>query len=92
LGEAVLLSEVEDAAKTGRIDNLLRPVDALFSCYPSIRIDERQKAKCLNGTEFMVEANNGLYRVYDENAGFLMLGQVDGGMMHTVKSFFNVSI
>jgi tRNA pseudouridine55 synthase len=90
LDNAVTLAEVEDAVRSGHIDTLIKPTDSLFSLYPSIRLDDRQKAKCLNGNDLPAEAPDGLYRVYDGNDGFLMLGRAEGGMMHTVKSFFDV--
>lgn len=90
LEEALSLPDVEEAVKSGRIDALVRPVDSLFSEYPSIHIDDQNKFKCLNGVDFAFDVPDGLYRVYDSSARFLMLGRVDGGITHTVKSFFNV--
>jgi tRNA pseudouridine55 synthase len=90
LQDAVTLRAAEEAARDGRINELLRPVDSLFSRYPSVTIDGQKKEKCRNGADFATEASDGLYRVYDENAGFLMLGRVERGVMHTVKSFFDI--
>lgn len=90
LEKALSLSDVDTAVKSGRIDDLLQPVDSLFSDYPSISIDDQKKKKCLNGVDFTFDTPDGLYRVYDSSASFLMLGRVDGGIAHTIKSFFNV--
>lgn len=90
LDNAATLADVEEAVRDDRLDGLLRPVDALFSSYLSVRINNQQKSKCQNGADFAYNAHDGLYRVYDENASFLMLGRVEGGMMHTVKSFFEI--
>lgn len=88
--EAVMIAEVEKAVSEGRIGALIKPVDSLFASYPPVYIDDRQKAKCLNGAEFAVDLSDGLCRVYDSDHDFLMLGQADGGIMRTVKSFFDV--
>ncbi len=77
--------------KNGLIDNLLKPVDSLFSGYSALLVDDEKKARCLTGTNFTVDSPDGLYRVYDSRSVFLMLGRVDGGIMHTIKSFFDVS-
>jgi tRNA pseudouridine55 synthase len=88
--EAVLIADVEKAVSEGRVGTLIKPVDSLFTAYPAVYINARQKAKCLNGAEFTVDLGNGLFRVYDGNHNFLMLGQAEGGIMRTVKSFFDV--
>lgn len=90
LENALSLSDVDAAVQADRIDTLLKPVDSLFSDYPSILIDDQKKAKCLNGNDFGYDAPDGLYRVYDASARFLMLGRVDRGRMHTIKSFFDI--
>lgn len=70
----------------------LIPVDRLFSQHPSVTIGPEAAEKCRNGASFPLPApvSAGLYRVYDEGGGFLMLGRYADGMMHTVKSFFEV--
>jgi tRNA pseudouridine55 synthase len=90
LSDAISLTDAEEAVRDGRIGALLRPVDSLFYCYASVIIDDKNISKCKNGTDFTLDKPDGLYRVYDENAGFLMLGRVERGVMHTIKSFFDV--
>ena len=90
LDEAVTLKQVEAVSITGRVEDIVNPVDTLFGGYPRISINEQQKLKCLNGNAFPIQTEGGLYRVYDQNGFFLMLGRVENGTMHTVKSFFNV--
>ncbi len=90
LKDAVTLTEFETIFNTGNLTGLIRPIDFLFSDYPAVSIDERYRAKCLNGADFPIGMDDGLYRVYDENSIFLMLGRLDNGVMHTVKSFFDV--
>lgn len=88
--ESITLSDVESAASAGRADSLLKPVDTLFDHYPAVALDENQIKRCLNGNAFPTDQDDGLYRVYDRNNNFLMLGRAENGIMHTVKSFFNV--
>ncbi len=90
LQNAVTLDDVEQAAENGQAEALLSPVDSLFSDHPAVRLDEKQTARCRNGTAFPTTLNDGLYRVYDGYGGFLMLGRAEDGVMHTVKSFFDV--
>jgi tRNA pseudouridine55 synthase len=90
LDGAVYLDDGEAAVRAGRTEYVIKPVDTHFAGYPSVRIDERQKSKCLNGNAFPAAAGDGLYRVYDGDGRFLMLGRVEGDRMYTVKSFFDV--
>lgn len=90
LDEAVSVTEVEASIREGLPLDMVRPVDSLFTGYPTVMLDDSQKAKCLNGAAFVIKAENGLYRVYDQNFSFLMLGRVEDDVMYTVKSFFNV--
>lgn len=90
LDEAVSVTEVEASVREGLPLDMVRPVDSLFTGYPTVMLDDSQKAKCLNGAAFVIKAENGLYRVYDQNFSFLMLGRVEDDVMYTVKSFFNV--
>ena len=90
LDEAVSLSEVEASVRSGQMEDVMKPVDSLFYGFPSIRIDDKQKSMCLNGNAFALQTDNGLYRAYDQDDRFLMLGRVENNTMHTVKSFFDV--
>jgi tRNA pseudouridine55 synthase len=87
LEQSVTLAQVEDLAAAGQEQELV-PVEAIFLSWPAISLDEKQTAKCMNGASFPIGAGNGLYRVYGSNERFLMLGRVENGIMHTVKSFF----
>ena len=50
----------------------------------------KQELRCRNGNSFSIALADGKYRAYSENGEFLMLAQVDGGVMSTLKSFFEV--
>jgi tRNA pseudouridine55 synthase len=90
LADTVALADAEAAAQTGRLQDIVKPIDTLFSDYPGITIDDNQKVKCKNGAAFAADTKDGLYRVYDGNNAFLMLGRAEGGVMRTVKSFFDI--
>lgn len=70
--------------------SLLLPVDTCFMQYPALTIDGRQLTKARNGAAFSYQAQPGLYRVYDADGGFLLLGRVEQGVLSTIKSFFEV--
>lgn len=90
LEDAVTLEAVEQAARAGEAERLIRPVDSLFGAYPAFTVSGSQIKRCLNGSPFPVNAAEGFYRVYDADRNFLMLGRVEKGTMITVRSFFEV--
>ena len=49
-----------------------------------------QETRCRNGNAFSVSLATGTYRAYSQDGEFLMLAKVDGGVMSTIKSFFQV--
>ena len=70
---------------------LLLPVDAYFSRHPALTLPPAGEKKVRNGSAVSVpKAADGQYRVYSENGAFLALGQVGGGCLTTIKSFFEV--
>ena len=66
----------------------LRPVDSMFRSYPALTLPANQEKRCRNGNPFSLSVPDGTYRAYSESGEFLMLGKVEGGVMSTVKSFF----
>ena len=87
LDDAVPLDSVINDDDPARF---LKPVDSLFSAYPSVIIDGENMRRCLNGNDFPFDADDGKYRVYSSDGRFLMVGQCVSGKMSTVKSFFDV--
>lgn len=72
--------------------SLLLPTDSLFAAHPAITLDARQEALCRNGNAIPLRTGaHGRCRVYTASGEFLMLGQLDGGVLRTVKSFFEVN-
>ena len=69
---------------------LLRPVDAYFFRYPAVTVEGTALRKAKNGNPFPCSAADGDWRVYGPGGEFLLLGRCAGGMMSTIKSFFEV--
>ncbi len=76
--------------ETDAPEQFLRSVDSMFASFPAVTLTPRQTQRCRNGNTFSVAYPEGTYRVYDENGAFLALSQVNGGIMSTIKSFFEV--
>lgn len=87
IDQAVPLQQLLDSDAP---EQWLRPVDSLFPQYPAVTLTANQETRCRNGNAFSVKLDAGTYRAYSQNGEFLMLAQVDGGVMSTVKSFFAV--
>lgn len=85
--EAIPLQTLLESDDPGQY---LRPVDSLFLHYPAVTLTDKQELRCRNGNSFSVTMEPGTYRAYSQNGEFLMLAQVDMGVMSTVKSFFQV--
>ena len=87
IGEAVPLAEL---LETEEPEKYLRPVDSMFRNYPEMTLSPKQEQRCRNGNSFSIALEDGTYRVYGQNGDFLALSQVSGGVMSTIKSFFEV--
>ena len=84
------LSEVQEYADQGRAEELLLPVDSLFTELNSCVAEAWQERKLRCGNEYSVGLPDGDYRVYSASGEFLMLGRVENKTMKTLKSFFEV--
>ena len=91
-GEYTLADSVEldTLLNAERPEDYLRDVDTLFRQYPAVTLTEKQTLRCRNGNSFSIALPEGRYRAYDSQGTFLMLAKVRGGIMETVKSFFDV--
>ena len=85
--EAVPLDQLVTSADP---EQYLRPVDTMFTQYPALTLTQTQETRCRNGNSFTVELPDGTYRAYGQTGEFLMLAKVDGCVMSTIKSFFEV--
>ncbi len=87
IDEAVPLQTLLD---TEEPEKYLRDVDTMFRNYPAVTLTANQETRCRNGNAFSVSLAPGAYRAYSQDGEFLMLAKVDGGVMSTIKSFFQV--
>ena len=87
IDEAVPLQTLLD---TEEPEKYLRDVDTMFRNYPAVTLTANQETRCRNGNAFSVSLAPGTYRAYNQAGEFLMLAKVDGGVMSTIKSFFQV--
>lgn len=87
IDEAVPLQTLLD---TKEPEKYLRDVDTMFRNYPAVTLTANQETRCRNGNAFSVSLAPGTYRAYSQGGEFLMLAKVDGGVMSTIKSFFQV--
>ena len=91
LSGAHTLEQIQSAADRGEAASLLLPVDALFAGHPALTLTGPQEKTVRNGGAFSLpDVPTGRYRLFSRDGGFLALGQVRDGAMHTVKSFFEV--
>ena len=90
LSDAITIEQVQEAASSGMLESVLRPVDSVFAEFPAITVSGKDVSRCLNGNVFRYNTENGKYRVYDSEGRFLLLGQCENGTVSTIKSFFEV--
>ena len=92
LSQAVTMQQVLEFAAEHDPQQLLMPVDAVFSAHPPLIVTMGQAAKLKNGAQVKDwQFNFGTYRVYAEDGEFLLLGRVENGVLTTIKSFFEVN-
>ncbi len=85
--DAVPLGELVNDEKPERY---LRPVESMFTQYPSVELTDNQEKRCRNGNSFSLSLADGTYRAYSKSGEFLMLAKAESGVMSTIKSFFEV--
>ena len=92
LSQAVTMQQVLDFAAEHDPQQLLMPVDAVFSAHPPLIVTMGQAAKLKNGAQVKDwQFQPGTYRVFAEDGEFLLLGRVENGVLTTIKSFFEVN-
>ena len=87
LEQAVTLEQIQQAADPAAF---LLPVDTCFAHLPALRIQGRPLTLARNGSAFPCAAADGDWRVYGPKGEFLLTGRWKNGVMHTIKSFFEV--
>ena len=92
VADAHTLDEVLSAAQAGEGQQLLLPVETVFGELPKSTLTAAQEKVIRNGGHFSCAFAPGRYLLYGADGAFLALGEVSGGTMRAVKSFFEVSI
>ena len=91
LENAYTLQRVQAAADEGRAEELLLPVDSLFTDCPAVKVSAKKERLIKNGGTVKLRAEAaGRVRVYSESGEFLALGETDGEELRSIKSFFEV--
>ena len=91
LSQAITLPQILEFAKENDPQELLMPVDALFSQYPPLIVELGQAEKLRHGAQIKDwHFAPGTYRVYSITGEFLLLGKVENTILTTIKSFFEV--
>ena len=85
--EAVPLSVLVESTDP---ESYLQAVDTMFTQYSAHTLTANQEKRCRNGNSFSIDLPDGTYRACGQAGDFLMLAKVDGGVMSTIKSFFEV--
>lgn len=97
--QALTLSQVQQAKEEGRLEDLIRPVDTVFSEYPALMVKATAQQKLLNGNalcaddfvfvqeEVFVQS----VRIYDSNSHFTAVYgfQKEKGCFKPVKMFLS---
>ena len=91
LSQAITVPQILEFAKENDPQELLMPVDALFSQYPPLIVELGQAEKLRHGAQIKDwHFAPGTYRVYSITGEFLLLGKVENSILTTIKSFFEV--
>ena len=90
IGKAYTLSDILDAVAAGETDRIIIPTDMIFSEHPASKLDETETHKCKNGAPCRkADLPDGKYRFYGPDNEFLLLGEINGGGIKTLKGFFS---
>ena len=74
--DAHTLAQLEQAVTEGRLEDVLLPVDTVFTHYTAVTADHEIKTRLKNGAPSTVPYALGTYRVYDESGEFIAIGEV----------------
>ena len=88
--DAVQIAEVQRLMDEGKLSERLLPVDTLFSREMACTASDAETRRIRCGSDYPTALHDGVYRVYGPDGAFLMLGRAEGGVMRTIKNFFEV--
>jgi len=87
---AYTIEDIIAAVSSGNIQNLIIPVDTVFSGFPSVSLGEEETRKCINGAVCKISGlPDGKYRFYDNSNNFLLFGEIKDNMIKVIKSFYD---
>ncbi len=98
LDDAITLSELEELAQNGEVENHMQSLESLFENYSELFVSQKQSVRFYNGNPLSLErtalkdikpADGTVYRVKSEDGKFLALGVVDieKGVLKIYKHF-----
>lgn len=76
ISDAITFDVLENAANTGNLNSVILPVDTVFDNYGKYIATDEIVKRLKNGAPSTVNADTGLYRVYDKSNQFIAVGQV----------------
>ena len=88
--QAHTMEELITASERGMIEEKILGVDALFPGTAKMTVSAEQERKIRCGNAVEAEAEDGEVLVYSALGELLMLGRAEGGVLYTIKSFFEV--
>ena len=75
-------------ADTDTIRKWIIPVEKAFLKFEAITANDEERKRLFYGAAVPTDTADGKYRVYSSGGDFLMLGQVQNGLLKKEKSFF----
>ena len=83
------LDDVLGAAASGSIDSVVVPIDSVFSEYQAVTLGDADTRRCINGAPCYIQGSpDGVFRFYGPDKEFLLLGEIKGGELSVIKSFY----
>ena len=97
LKDSIHLEEVRELALSGEVDQVLIPIDEMFSQYRKLTVSEQYEKLLYNGnalpekTAGQIKDSGEVYRVYDRQGTFIALYQHDekGQQLKLLKMFWD---
>ena len=97
LGNSKTLDEIQKIKDEGKLDEIIVPVDEIFSPYRKVNVTGRQEELLYNGNTFFIKENRQesadkeIVRVYDSRDRFVALYRYDSSSQQykVMKMFFN---
>jgi tRNA pseudouridine55 synthase len=91
LNESVTMEKAQELHQNGSLEQLVKPVDSIFSSYGSITISAAQSVRFKNGGALSLDrlrrSISDITRVYSPDGEFLGLGKPENNEMKVLKLF-----